>query len=197
MKSIFSLIVILTALICSGSSAFARQPASAKKQDTLVHPRKFGFGRTATNKEIALWDIDVRPDGKGLPAGQGDVLKGKALYTLKCAMCHGQEQADLAAARFTAPVLFSDTSTKSRPKAIGNYWPYATTLFDYVRRTMPYNQPGSLSDNEVYSITAYLLNANKIIKQDQVLNAKNLPKIVMPAKKLFVRDDRKGGPEVK
>jgi hypothetical protein len=93
--------------------------------------------------------------------------------------------------------LVSDTSSKSRPKAIGNYWPYATTLYDYVRRAMPYNLPGSLSNEEVYSITAYLLSANKIIKPDVKLNAKNLYKIVMPARKLFIVDDRKGGPEVK
>ena len=111
--------------------------------------------------------------------------------------CHGNNDTDLSKIKLPAPLLVSDTLAKSRPKAIGNYWPYATTLFDYIRRTMPYNQPGSLTDNEVYSITAYLLYANKIIKQNQSLNAKILPGIVMPAKKLFIMDDRKGGPEVR
>ncbi|ETZ24724.1 c-type cytochrome [Pedobacter sp. V48] len=161
------------------------------------YPSRFGFGRLATTTEIALWDIDVRPDGKGLPAGQGDVLKGKVIYTSKCMACHGNNDTDLSKIKLPAPLLVSDTLAKSRPKAIGNYWPYATTLFDYIRRTMPYNQPGSLTDNEVYSITAYLLYANKIIKQNQFLNAKTLPGIVMPAKKLFIMDDRKGGPEVR
>ena len=86
---------------------------------------------------------------------------------------------------------------QSKPKTIGNYWPYATTLFDYMRRTMPYTQPGSLTDNEVYSLTAFLLSANKIIRPETVLNAQNLWQVEMPAKKLFIVDDRKGGPEVK
>jgi cytochrome c len=124
-------------------------------------------------------------------------MTGKTIYNLKCAACHGNNEEDLSKAKLPAPVLVSDTSAKSRPKAIGNYWPYATTLFDYIRRTMPYNQPGSLTDNEVYSLTAYLLQVNKIIKPTTILNARNLPGIVMPAKKLFITDDRKGGPEVK
>lgn len=175
----------------------AQQSVPSTHKNETSYPSRFGFGRLATTTEIALWDIDVRPDGKGLPAGQGDVLKGKVIYTSKCMACHGNNDTDLSKIKLPAPLLVSDTLAKSRPKAIGNYWPYATTLFDYIRRTMPYNQPGSLTDNEVYSITAYLLYANKIIKQNQLLNAKTLPGIVMPAKKLFIMDDRKGGPEVR
>jgi mono/diheme cytochrome c family protein len=165
--------------------------------DTTKWPKSFGFGHTPTAQEIAAWDIAVRPDGKGLPKGQGDAEKGKALYATKCVACHGANGIETPGAKLPAPALVSDTIPKSRPKTIGNYWPYATTLFDYVRRAMPYNQPGSLTNDEVYSITAYLLNANKIIKTGIVLNAQNLPKIVMPAKKLFIMDDRKGGREVK
>nr|WP_068893403.1 cytochrome c [Pedobacter panaciterrae] len=175
----------------------AQQPPALTSKNEVGHPSRFGFGRLATTTEIALWDIDVRPDGKGLPAGQGNALKGKAIYTIKCMACHGNNDTDLSKIKPPAPLLVSDTLAKSRPKAIGNYWPYATTLFDYIRRSMPYNQPGSLTDNEVYSLTAYLLYANKILKQDQVLNANTLPAIVMPAKKLFIMDDRKGGPEIK
>ncbi len=174
----------------------AQQPRNVEKTGTKT-PAKYGFGRTATLKEISLLDIDVRPDGKGLPAGQGDALKGKALYLSKCAVCHGNNNTDFSTAKLPAPMLVSDTSAKSRPKAIGNYWPYATTIFDYLRRAMPYNAPGTLTNDEVYSITAYLLHANKIIKQSDILNAETLPKVVMPAKKLFIMDDRKGGPEVK
>jgi cytochrome c len=177
-----------------GASQLTKKP---QIQDTVKWPAKFGFGRTATMEEIAAWDIDVRPDGKGLPPGQGNVVAGKAIYALKCAACHGAGGTEQPGVKLPAPALVSDTLAKSKPKSIGNYWPYATTLFDYMRRTMPYNLPGSLTDNEVYSLTAYLLSANKIIKQETVLNAQNLPKIVMPAKRLFIIDDRKGGSEVK
>ena len=185
-------LVVLMSFTNNSNKTYRRPPA-----DTAKRSAKFGFGRTATVAEINLWDIDVRPDGKGLPKGQGDFGKGKALFALKCAACHGVDGRETVGVRLPAPALVSDTAAKSRPKTIGNYWPYATTLFDYVRRTMPYNQPGSLTDNEVYSVTAYLLSANKIIKPDAVLNAQNLHKIVMPAKKLFIMDDRKGGPEIK
>jgi mono/diheme cytochrome c family protein len=184
-------------LFCPFFAAFAQRVRGKMTADTSAVPGRFGFGRSAGPGEIALWDIDVRPDGKGLPPGQGNVMTGKTIYNLKCAACHGNNEEDLSKAKLPAPVLVSDTSAKSRPKAIGNYWPYATTLFDYIRRTMPYNQPGSLTDNEVYSLTAYLLQVNKIIKPTTILNARNLPGIVMPAKKLFITDDRKGGPEVK
>lgn len=86
---------------------------------------------------------------------------------------------------------------KKKEKTIGNYWPYATTVFDYIRRAMPFSQPGSLTNEEVYHLTAYLLNANEIIDEKTVINAQTLPKIVMPARDLFVPDDRKGGPEIK
>lgn len=172
-------------------------PMQLPLTDSLKRPAKFGFGRRATAQEIAAWDIDVRPDGKGLPAGQGDVKKGRLLYAQKCAMCHGVDGTEKPGIKLPGSALVSDTLATSKFKTIGNYWPYATTLFDYMRRAMPYNMPGSLSNDEVYSITAYLLNANKIIKADMVLDAKNLYKVVMPAKKLFIMDDRKGGPEIK
>ena len=186
----FKVIANIIAIVLLSQSLFAQQ---AHRKTTAF----FGFGKAATPQEIAVLDIDVRPDGKGLPAGQGDATKGKVLYLAKCVACHGDNDTDLSKTKLLAPILVSDTTANSRPKAIGNYWPYATTLYDYLRRSMPYNAPGTLTDNEVYSITAYLLSANKIIKPSQVLNAKNLPKIIMPAKKLFIMDDRKGGPDVK
>lgn len=192
-SKIFLFALMMMAIITEGQ---AQQAGTFEKKKTKG-PTKYGFGRLATPNEISLWDIDIRPDGKGLPAGQGDALKGKPLYISKCAACHGNNDTDLSKLKLPAPVLVSDTSAKSRPKAIGNYWPYATTVYDYLRRAMPYNAPGTLTNEEVYSITAYLLYANKIIEQTEVLNAKTLPKIVMPAKKLFIMDDRKGGPEVK
>jgi mono/diheme cytochrome c family protein len=173
----------------------AGKPASFNNIDTAKWPASFGFGKTATPQQIAAQDIDVRPDGLGLPAGSGTVAQGKAIYALKCIACHGSAEKVVAGAKLPAPVLVSDSASKV--KAIGNYWPYASTVFDYIRRSMPYNLPGSLTDNEVYGLTAYLLNANKIIKTDAVLNAQTLPKVVMPAQKLFITDDRKDGPEIR
>lgn len=193
--------VVLGGIALIGLMAFTRRPLRQTKQqwlkDTTQWPPKFGFGRAATPQEIELWDIDVRPDGKGLPAGQGTAAAGKAIYALKCAACHGANGTETPGIRLAAPALVSDTVAKSRPKTIGNYWPYATTLFDYMRRTMPYNMPGSLTNNEVYNLTAYLLSANQIIKPEVVLDAHTLPQVIMLARKLFIVDDRKGGPEIK
>jgi len=180
--------------------AYNNKPATANiagfEADTTQWPASFGFGKAATPQQIAVWDIDVRPDGLGLPVGSGTVVQGRAIYNTKCMACHGSiEKALPPGAKLPAPVLVSDSTSKV--KAIGNYWPYASTVFDYIRRSMPYNLPGSLTDNEVYSVTAYLLNANKIIKTDAVLDAKTLPMIIMPAQKLFINDDRHGGPVIR
>jgi len=152
----------------------------------------FGFGRPATPQEIAALDVAIRPDGKGLPPGSGTAREGKVIYAIKCAACHGKTGTEGPFSRLVGPM--GDTT---RAKTIGNYWPYATTLFDYTRRAMPYNAPGSLSTAEVYSLTAYLLSANRIIDSGEVITSHNLAGIVMPAKKLFIPDDRKGGPEIR
>lgn len=153
-------------------------------------PSRFCFGRPATAAQIAAIDIDVRPDGQGLPPGSGTVPEGRAIYAAKCASCHG-------ATGVEGPYNRLVSSDTSKAKAIGNYWPYATTLFDYIRRAMPFNAPGSLSNDEVYHLTAYLLHANGLVAADIVMNAANLPKVVMPAKDLFVPDDRTGGAEIR
>ncbi len=154
-------------------------------------PSRFGFGKPADSATIAAWDIDISPDGRGLPQGSGTVAYGRSVYTVKCVSCHGPTGTESA---YRLVGAFGDTV---KAKTIGNYWPYATTIFDYIRRAMPLNAPGSLSDSEVYGLTAFLLHANKIIDSNTVINAKTLPRIVMPAQKLFVPDDRKGGPEVR
>jgi cytochrome c len=179
----------------SGHASFPPVAAIGILTDSTLLPSSFGFGRPATQAEIDKWDIDVRPDGKGLPVGSGISAKGKLIFDAKCMACHG-------AGGIGGPngslVTTSAVAAGKRPeKTIGNYWPYATTVFDYIRRAMPFNAPGSLTNEEVYHLTAYLLTANKIMDEKAVIDAKSLPKIVMPAQKLFVPDDRKGGPEVK
>ncbi|WP_183561369.1 c-type cytochrome [Mucilaginibacter sp. SP1R1] len=186
------LIVVLGAYSYNGGVG---EPAPSITADTAQWPATFGFGKPATPQQIAAWDIDVRPDGLGLPVGAGTVAQGKIIYLAKCAACHGSAEKVVPGVKLPAPVLVSDSASKV--KAIGNYWPYASTVFDYIRRSMPYNLPGSLTDNEVYGVTAYILNANKILKPDAVLNAQTLPRIVMPAQKLYINDDRRGGPEVR
>lgn len=155
-------------------------------------PSRFGFGRTATAAEIDSINISIAPDGKGLPPGSGNAAAGRVIFLAKCAACHGETGAAPTPYRLVAAM-----SDSVRVKTIGNYWPYATTVFDYIRRAMPFNAPGSLSNEEVYHLTAFLLYRNRIIDSTLVLNAANLPQIVMPAKKYYVNDDRRGGDEVR
>jgi len=162
------------------------------RTDTLAWPSSFGIGRPATASEIAVLNISIRPDGRGLPPGSGNATTGKLIFAAKCAACHGRTGTEGPFMQ-----LVSKTNDSSRIKTIGNYWPYATTLFDYTRRAMPFNAPGSLSDNEVYSLTAFLLAANHIIDSQTAITEKNLADIKMPARRRFVPDDRKGGPEIR
>lgn len=165
--------------------------------DTLDYPKSFGFGRPATDREIAVLDTDVRPDGKGLPAGSGKAAKGKLVYAAKCSGCHGVTGIEGPNDQLVVIKNPADPKVKARNKTIGNYWPYSTTVFDYIKRAMPFNQPGSLTDQEVYDLTAFLLHENGLIRAEEVIDAKTLPKVVMPARDFFVPDDRKDGPEVR
>ncbi len=187
LKKIASLLIFL--LISVLISSCSTSPDQGEEQGGGNLPESFAFGRIATKQEIDSIDIDIMPDGHGLPPGSGGVATGDSLFALKCVSCHSGSgpYAKLIGA-------FGDTV---KAKTIGNYWPYATTVFDYIRRTMPFNAPGSLTDDEVYSLTAYLLFKNRIIDSITVLNSSNLATIEMPAKKLFVNDDRKGGKEVR
>jgi len=171
-------------------------------------PERFGFGEPASREAIAPLDIDVRPDGTGLPAGQGSAREGEVVYAKHCAACHGAKgeggPADpLVNAEPKGIPPFGPAYEQWRagrtdvPFTIGNFWPYATTVFDYVRRAMPPAAPGSLTPNETYAVVAWLLAQNGIIGDDAVMNAETLPKVVMPARKMFVPDDRKGGRTVR
>jgi cytochrome c len=143
----------------------------------------FGFGRAATQEEIAAWDTDVLPDGLGLPPGSGSVAEGAQLYTQHCAVCHGEDgRQSPVLLPFRSLVGEYDPETwPSWPLTIGNYWPYATTVFDFTRRAMPYPTPGILTDDEVYALTAWLLNQNGLIADDAIMDAASLPQVKMPA----------------
>mgnify|MGYP000485748060 CR=1 FL=1 len=149
----------------------------------------YGYGRTATDVEIAGWDIDVRPDGKGLPAGSGSVSVGEELYEAKCAVCHGL----FGEGEGRWPKLAGgfDTLDEDRPeKTVGSYWPYASTLWDYIHRAMPFTAPQSLSDDETYAITAYVLYLNDIVDEEFELSQANFTEIEMPNKDGFFVDSR-------
>ncbi len=164
-------------------------------------PTTFTIGRDATEAEIAALDIDVRPDGAGLPPGSASVAEGARVYAAKCAVCHGPTGTEgpndrLVGREPREGFPFGAVRGQYR-KTVGNYWPYATTLFDYVNRTMPLDEPGSLSADEVYAAAAYVLYLNEIIPEDAVMDAETLPAVVMPARGRFVPDNRMGGPEIR
>lgn len=157
-----------------------------------------GLGREPTAAEIAAWDIDVRPDGQGLPEGSGDVATGRSIYVAQCERCHGKEGQGVPFDRLVGRIegdAFPFAEEPKRPRTIGSYWPYATTLFDYVRRAMPEDRPGSLSSDEVYAVSAYLLHLNDLWPESEMLDRRALPQIEMPARSRFVVDDRRGGGE--
>ena len=142
------------------------------------------LGRPATAAQMASWDISVGPDGVGLPPGGGTAAKGAVVYEQKCQACHGAKGAGQPNDRLVGGQ--GTLASKTPVRTIGSYWPYATTVFDYVRRSMPYTQPQSLSDDEVYAVTAYLLNLNGIIGDSDEMNARTLPKVTMPNRDNFI-----------
>lgn len=150
----------------------------------------YGIGRVATPDEIAAWNIDVRPDGTGLPEGSGTVAQGEVLFTDNCAVCHG----DFGEGAGRWPVLAGGQGTlkDARPvKTIGSYWPYLSTVYDYVRRAMPFGNARSLSNDDVYAITAYLLYLNDVVTdEDFELSKKNFTDIHLPNEENFIADDR-------
>ncbi len=151
---------------------------------------KLGLGREAKPEEIKAWDIDVRPDGQGLPPGKGTVAQGEPIYQEQCATCHGE----FGEGKDRWPVLAGGhgSLTHDRPeKTVGSFWPDASTVFDYVKRAMPFGNAQSLTDDQVYAVTAYILNLNDIIKDTSFeLNQSNLASIRMPNKGGFYDDDR-------
>ena len=165
---------------------------------TAEWPGSFAIGRDATPAEIADLDIDFGPDGAGAPPGSGSVAEGKRVYDLKCVACHGPTGTEGPNDRLVGREpddAFTFGEARGTRRTIGNYWPYATTIFDYVKRAMPMTFPGSLTDDEVYAVSAYLLFLNEIIPEDAVMDAETLTAVVMPSRDRFVSDNRLGGPE--
>jgi S-disulfanyl-L-cysteine oxidoreductase SoxD len=148
----------------------------------------FGFGRPATPEAIALWDIDVGPDGAGLPPGSGTAAQGAEVYSAYCVACHGADGGGGPnAALVSAPgTPFPSGALTGVPSTIGNYWPYATTVFDYTRRAMPFDRPGILTDEQVYAVTAWILWKNGLIPENEAIDASSLPAVSMPGKEHFV-----------
>jgi cytochrome c len=149
---------------------------------------KYGVGQPATPEQIRELGSAIAPDGTGLPEGSGTVAAGREVFAARCARCHGEK-----AEGNIGPVLVGGQGTLRTPrplKTVGSFWPYATTVWDYINRAMPFDQPGSLKPAEVYAAVAYILNLNGIIASDAVMDAKTLPKVKMPNRDGFVADPR-------
>jgi S-disulfanyl-L-cysteine oxidoreductase SoxD len=152
------------------SAAFAQSP---------------NLGKPISPEDLASWDISIGPDGAGLPPGSGTVKQGEAVFAAKCQACHnekgaGQPNDRLVGGQGTLP------GDKPAVKTVGSYWPYATTLFDYVRRAMPLNESKTLSNDEVYGVVAYLLNLNGVVPESETIDARTLPKVKMPNRDGFI-----------
>lgn len=161
-------------------AALAFAPARAAAQH-------YGLGRTPTSAEIDAWNIDGRADGAGLPQGRGSVDQGASVYSEHCAMCHGDKGQGGQAPALAGGI--GTLATAHPVRTVGSYWPYATTLFDYVRRAMPFNAPESLTNDQVYAVSAYVLWLNGIVPRQTVLNAEDLPKVAMPNRHGFTSPD--------
>jgi len=149
---------------------------------------RYGLGQTASPELIAGWDIDVRPDGQGLPTGQGTAADGEAVFVEQCASCHGEFGE--AVGRFPVLIGGGDSLASSTPvKTVGSYWPYASTLWDYIHRAMPFGNAQSLSVDETYAVTAYVLYLNDLVAEDFVLDRSSLPKVAMPNRDGFIAED--------
>jgi mono/diheme cytochrome c family protein len=168
---------------------FAALAVLATVGTALVRAQEYkNVGRTPTDAEVKAWDIDASPDGKGLPAGSGTAKDGAKIFAEKCAPCHTPS----AEGGKQGPALVGGTGTLKSihpVQTVGSYWPFPTTLWDYINRAMPRGQGGSLTPDEVYSLSAFLLFRNGIVKEDDVLDAKSLPKIQMPNRNNFVPEN--------
>lgn len=150
---------------------------------SAAHAAGPDLGEPVAANELAAWNITVLPDGTGLPPGSGTSKQGAAIYAQKCMHCHGEGgKGGVNAALVGAPPIKTIEATKT----IANFWPYATTVFDYIRRAMPWQSPRTLTDDEAYALTAFILASNKLIGENEVMNAASLPKVRMPNRDGFI-----------
>jgi len=167
------------ALVLVCSVALAATAAQAQSPNATPN-----LGQPISPEDAAAWDISIAPDGKGLPEGSGTAKQGQEVFAMKCAACHGAKGEG-----GTAAALFGGNDTLKYPsiavRTVGSYWPYATTVFDYIRRNMPWNMPKTLTAHEVYASTAYVLHLNGIVPEDMVIDKNSLPKVKMPNRDNF------------
>jgi len=189
----------LAALGCGDGTGASIASSDAPATDGLGYalpaaaPDHFDFGTPASADRVALWDITVMPDGEGLPPGTGTVAEGEQVYMVQCIACHGPTGTEGPYDRLVGTDPWEQWPVN---RAIGNYWPYATTLYDYIRRAMPQLTPGSLTADQTYAVIAYLLHLNGIVEEDAEMNATTLSQVRMPARDKFVVDNRGGGPRI-
>ena len=165
-----ALCVLSLAMALASTTAFAQTP---------------GLGKPVSEADLAAWDISVMPDGTGLPPGRGTAVEGARVYAEKCSACHGENGRNPAAAG-AGPMVSGPIAGIEGPKTIGSFYGYSTIVFDFVRRAMPFNMPRTLTNDEVYAVTAYLLAINKIIGENDAMNAETLPKVKMPNRDNFI-----------
>jgi mono/diheme cytochrome c family protein len=196
-------VLLLAATLTSTLGAAAcgdRAGVSADGASAGASSRRYGIGTPASDSLISAMNTDIGADGAELPPGSGTVAQGAALYKAQCAMCHGPKGEGMEPAfprllgRDPAAEGFKFATDPKLAHTIGNYWSHATTLFDYIKRAMPHGAPGSLTDDQVYALSAYLLAMDDVIADDATLDAASLRAVQMPYADRFVPDDRRPGP---
>ena len=180
----------LATMVLAVACAPAGSSSAGGFADGAEPPERFGFGSAAPAERIAMWDIDVKPDGEGLPPGSGTVAEGEQVYLMQCIACHGPTGTE-----GPNDVLVTREAWEEWPagRTVGGYWPYATTLYDYIVKAMPQLTPGTMTADETYAVIAYILYLNHLVPEDAVMNAETLPAVEMPYRDRFVPDNRTGG----